>query len=180
MNTGIVGRHVDLTDSIKDYINSSVDVFKKYNLDIISVNAIISQDEKHGKKAFSFEFTLNIAHLDTIVVKQKDKDLYAAIDIAVDRVSKVLRRHHDKIAAHKATKLTEIESSEIQDNIALELEKFEDEIAPVRLTSYKPIDIEEALEDLKASDALFKVFYDKDDVMRVLYKSSIQGKFGLY
>ena len=180
MNTGIVGRHIDLTDSIKDYINSSVEVFKKYNLDIISVNAIIAQDEKHGKKAFSFEFTLNIAHLDTIVVKQKDKDLYAAIDIAVDRVSKVLRRHHDKIAAHKATKLTEVVATEIQDQIALELEKFEEEITPVRLTSYKPMDIEEALEELKASDAQFKVFYDKDDVMRVLYKSSIQGKFGLY
>ena len=180
MNTGIVGRHIDLTDSIKDYINSSVEVFKKYNLDIISVNAIIAQDEKHGKKAFSFEFTLNIAHLDTIVVKQKDKDLYAAIDIAVDRVSKVLRRHHDKIAAHKATKLTEVVATEIQDQIALELEKFEDEITPVRLTSYKPMDIEEALDELKESDAQFKVFYDKDDVMRVLYKSSIQGKFGLY
>ena len=62
MNTSIFGRHVDLTDAIKDYINSSVEVFKKYNLDIISVNSIISQDEKHGKKAFSFEFTLNIAH----------------------------------------------------------------------------------------------------------------------
>ena len=180
MNTGIVGRHIDLTDSIKDYINSSVEVFKKYNLDIISVNAIIAQDEKHGKKAFSFEFTLNIAHLDTIVVKQKDKDLYAAIDIAVDRVSKVLRRHHDKIAAHKATKLTEVVATEIQDQIALELEKFEEEITPVRLTSYKPMDIEEALDELKESDAQFKVFYDKDDVMRVLYKSSIQGKFGLY
>ena len=180
MNTGIVGRHIDLTDSIKDYINSSVEVFKKYNLDIISVNAIIAQDEKHGKKAFSFEFTLNVAHLDTIVVKQKDKDLYAAIDIAVDRVSKVLRRHHDKIAAHKATKLTEVVATEIQDQIALELEKFEDEITPVRLKSYKPMDIEEALDELKESDAQFKVFYDKDDVMRVLYKSSIQGKFGLY
>lgn len=180
MNTSIVGRHIDLTDSIKNYINSSIEVFKKYNLDIISVNSIIDQDEKHGKKGFTFEFTLNIAHLDTIVVKQKDKDLYAAIDIAVDRVSKVLRRHHDKVAAHKATKLTEVVASEIQDKIALELEKFEDEITPVRLTSYKPMDIEEALEELKASDALFKVFYDKDDVMRVLYKSSTAGKFGLY
>jgi len=180
MNTSIVGRHVDLTDSIKDYINSSVEVFKKYNLDIISVNSIIDQDEKLGKKAFTFEFTINIAHLDTIVVKQKDKDLYAAIDIAVDRVSKVLRRHHDKIAAHKATKLSEVEANEIQDKIALELEKFEEEITPVRLTSYKPIDIEEALDELKASDAVFKVFYDKDNNMRVLYKSSIPGKFGLY
>ena len=168
----------ELTDSIKEHINSSIEVFKKYNLDIISVNAIISQEEKHGKKAFSFEFTLNIANLDTVVVKQKDKDLYSAVDIAVDRVSKVLRRHHDKIAAHKATKLTEVVATEIQDQIALELEKFEDEITPVRLTSYKPMDIEEALDELKESDAQFKVFYDKDDVMRVLYKSSIQGKFG--
>jgi len=180
MNTSIVGRHIELTEAIKEYINTSVEVFKKYNLDIISVNSIISQDEKHGKKAFSFEFTLNIAHLDTVVVKQKDKDLYAAIDIAVDRVSKVLRRHHDKISAHKATKLTEVDSSIIEDQIALELENFEDEINPVRLSSYKPMDIEEALKDLKGSDAQFKVFFDKDDNMRVLYKSSVESKFGLY
>ena len=180
MNTSIVGRHIDLTEPIKDYINSSVEIFKKYNLDIISVNSIISQDEKHGKKAFSFEFTPNVAHLDTIVVKQKDKDLYAAIDIAVDRVSKVLRRHHDKITGHKATKLTEVASQELEDQIANELDKLDNEIFPVRLTSYKPIDIEEALEELKGSDAQFKVFYDKDDNMRVLYKSSEEGKFGLY
>lgn len=180
MNTSIVGRHIELTEPIKEYINTSIEVFKKYNLDIISVNSIISQDEKHGKKAFSFEFTLNIAHLDTVVVKQKDKDLYAAIDIAVDRVSKVLRRHHDKISGHKATKLTEVDSSIIEDKIALELENFEEEITPVRLSSYKPMDIEEALTELKNSDAQFKVFFDKDDNMRVLYKSSIESKFGLY
>ncbi|XPV70082.1 MAG: ribosome hibernation-promoting factor, HPF/YfiA family [Halarcobacter sp.] len=180
MNTSIVGRHIELTEPIKDYVNSSIEIFKKYNLDIISVNAIISQEEKNGKKAFAFEFTLNIAHLDTVVVKQKDKDLYAAIDIAVDRVSKVLRRHHDKITGHKATKLTEVEASEIEDKIANELDKLDSEIFPVKLASYKPIDIEEALDDLKASDATFKVFYDKDDNMRVLYKSSQAGKFGLY
>jgi putative sigma-54 modulation protein len=180
MNTSIVGRHIELTESIKDYVNSSVEIFKKYNLDIISVNSIIFQEEKNGRKAFTFEFTLNIAHLDTVVVKQKDKDLYSAIDIAVDRVSKVLRRHHDKITGHKAIKLTEVKSAEIEDEVANELEKFESEIFPVRLNSYKPMDIEEALTDLKGSDAGFKVFYDKDDNMRVLYKSKEEGKFGLY
>ena len=180
MNTSIVGRHIELTEPIKDYINSSIEIFKKYNLDIISVNAIIAQEEKNGRKAFTFEFTLNIAHLDTVVVKQKDKDLYAAIDIAVDRVSKVLRRHHDKITGHKATKLTEVEAAVVEDAIALELEKFENEIVPTRLTSYKPVEIEEALNELKGSDAAFKVFYDKDDNMRVLYNMKEEGKFGLY
>ena len=82
MNTSIVGRHIELTDSIKDYINSSIEAFRKYNLDIISVNSIISQDEKHGKKAFSFEFTLNVAHLDTVVVKQKTK-IYMLLSISL-------------------------------------------------------------------------------------------------
>ncbi|QKF73380.1 translation inhibitor protein RaiA [Aliarcobacter faecis] len=180
MNTSIVGRHIKLTDAIKDYVNSSISAFEKYNLDIISVASIISADEKQGKNVFTFEFTLNIANIDTVVVKQKDKDLYAAIDIAVDRVSKVLRRHHDKVATHKATKLSEVELNEVVDNVAKELEKFEDEIIPQRLTSYKPIDIEEALEELKNSTAQFKVFYDKDDNMRVLYKANAAGKFGLY
>ncbi len=180
MNTSIVGRHIELTEPIKEYINSSVEIFKKYNLDIISVNSIISQESKNGKKVISFEFTLNIANLDTIVVKQKDKDLYAAIDIAVDRVSKVLRRHHDKIVGHKATKLTEVASSELADAIAIELEKFENEIVPTRLNSYKPVDIEDALGELKSDDSNFKVFYDNDDNMRVLYKMNEEGKYGLY
>ncbi|MFB1033297.1 MAG: sigma 54 modulation/S30EA ribosomal C-terminal domain-containing protein, partial [Aliarcobacter cryaerophilus] len=100
------------------------------------------------------------------------------IDIATDRVSKVLRRHNDKITAHKATKFSE--AVEVEDGVAKELEKFEDEIIPQRLTSYKPMDIEEALEELKNSTAQFKVFYDKDDNMRVLYKANAAGKFGLY
>lgn len=179
MNTSIVGRKIKLTDAIKEYVDSSIESFKKYNLDIISVTSTISQDEKQAR-GFTFEFSLNIANIDTVVVKQKDKDLYAAIDIAADRVAKVLRRHHDKISGHKATSLSDVEVNEIVDNIARELESFEDEILPVRLTSYKPMDIEEALIELKDSEAVFKVFYDKDDNMRVLYRSAIPGKFGLY
>ena len=113
-------------------------------------------------------------------MKQKDKDLYSAIDIAVDRVSKVLRRHHDKITGHKATKLSEVEAIEVEDEVANQLEKFENEIIPVKLASYKPIDIEEAVDSLKSSEDLFKVFYDKDDNLRVLYKAKRKGNFGLY
>jgi len=178
MNTSIVGRHIKLTDAIRDYVNSSIEAFEKYNLDIISVTSTITADEKQGRKAFTFDFSINIANIDTVVIRQKDKDLYTAIDIAVDRASKVLRRHHDKISSHKAEKFSE--ATEPEDLVAKELEKFEDEIIPQRLVSYKPIDIEEALEDLKKSTALFKVFYDKDDNMRVLYKANAEGKFGLY
>jgi putative sigma-54 modulation protein len=178
MNTSVVGRKIELTDAIKNHIDSSVEVFKKYNLDIISVNSIISQNEKNGKREFTFEFTINIAHKDTIVIKQKDKDLYSAIDVAVDRACKVLRRHHDKVSAHKAEKFTE--AAQKEGKVLVELENIEDEIVPVELQLYKPLEIEEALEELKSGEEQFKVFYDKDDNMRVIFKMAESNKFGLY
>ena len=179
MNTSIVGRHVKLTDDLKSHIESTIDTFKKYNLDIISVNAIISQEQKHGKNLITFEYLLNVANIDTVVVKQKDKDIHAAIDIATDRVCKILRRHADKIKAHDATKLTDLAIAEEEDSIAKELEKLDTEIVPMKLDSYKPVEIEEALNDLKSSDQIFKVFYDMDDNFRVLFKKT-DGQFGLY
>ncbi len=180
MNTSIVGRHITLTDDLKGHIENTITTFSKYNLDIISVNAIISQEQKHGNNVVTFEYVLNVAHQDTIVVKQKDKDLHSAIDIATDRVSKILRRHADKIKAHDATKLTEVAIDNEEDAIAKELEKFDSEIVPMRLTSYKPIEIEEALNTLKEDGGAFKVFYDMDDNFRVLYKMKDGIRYGLY
>lgn len=180
MNTSIVGRHIDLTEAIKNHIEASIASLEKFNLDIISIHSIVEQAEKNGKHSFTFEFTINVANLNTIVIKQKDKDLYAAVDIAVDRASKKLRRHHDKISSHKAAKFADAAESEgLQDAIATELEAFEEVIVPVKLKSYKPMDIADALDELKSVDDTFKVFYDKDDNLRVLYKMG-NDQFGLY
>ncbi len=180
MNTSIVGRHITLTDDLRNHIESTMSTFGKYNLDIISINAIISQEQKHGKNVITFEYLLNIANIDTVVVKQKDKDLHNAIDISTDRVNKILRRHADKIKSHNNTKLTEISIDEEEDSVAKELEKLDAEIVPMRLKSYKPVEIEEALNELKEDGGAFKVFYDMDDSFRVLYKMKDGEHYGLY
>jgi putative sigma-54 modulation protein len=171
MNTSIVGKQFDLTEPIKAYIDSAVESLKKYNLDVISVRTVISADEKNGKKGFSVEFAINMAHKNTVVIQQKDKDVYAAIDLAIERAKKVLRRHHDKIANHKKSEADLIED--------VATEGSDDEIVPMRLDSYKPIEVEDAMNELKASDKQFMVFHDMDDKFRVMYKKT-DGRFGLY
>ncbi|MBV5278312.1 MAG: ribosome-associated translation inhibitor RaiA [Campylobacteraceae bacterium] len=170
MNTSIVGKQFDLTDSIKAHIDGAVDSLKKYNLDIISVRTVISADEKNGKKGFSIEFAINMAHKNTIIIQQKDKDVYAAIDLAIERAKKVLSRHHDKITNHKKPEIIVEEVT---------VEGSDDEIVPMRLDSYKPIEIEDAMNELKASDKAFMVFHDMEDKFRVMYKKA-DGRFGLY
>jgi len=170
MNTSIVGKQFDLTEPIKAYVDGAVDALGKYNLDIISVRTVISADEKNGKKGFNVEFAINMAHKNTVVIQQKDKDVYAAVDLAVERAKKVLRRHHDKITNYKAEELVVIEENS---------EGSDDEIVPIRLDSYKPVEVEDAMNELKASDKQFIVFHDMEDKFRVMYKKT-DGRFGLY
>jgi putative sigma-54 modulation protein len=179
MNMSIVGRHVDLTDSLKEYIQENVETLKKYNLDIISIRAILSAEEKNGKKGFTIEFTINLAHKNTVVIKQRDKDLYSAIDLAIDRAQKVLRRHHDKVVGHRVTTLEELGGKEAEKIEKAEAFGSDDEIVPVELELYKPMEVEEALNRLRDSQKQFYVFNDLDDKMRVIYKRT-DGKYGLY
>lgn len=176
MNTSITGKQFELTDPIKSYIQNAFDSLNKYNLDIISGRCVVSADEKNGKKGFSVEFAINLARKDTIVIRQKDKDLYAAVDLAIDRASKVLRREHDK----NVTVKNKDDGKAIRATIADEPSDEDiDEVIPMELELYKPLEIEEALVKLKDSDMQFYVFNDIDAKMRVLYKRS-DGKFGLY
>lgn len=172
MNLSIVGKQLELTDALKSYVESAKDSLTKYNLDIISTRCVLSADEKKGKKGFSVEFAINLAHMNTVVIKQKDKDVYAAIDLAIERAQKVLRRHHDKITDYR------VKEDEVESDIP-GVADFADEIIPTRLDSYKPIEIEEALDQLKESTKQFHVFTDMDDKMRVIYKRS-DDKYGLY
>ncbi len=172
MNLSIVGKQLELTDALKSYVENAKDSLTKYNLDIISTRCVLSADEKNGKKGFSVEFAINLAHKNTIVIKQKDKDVYAAIDLAIERAKKVLRRHHDKITGHK------VKEEVVDGSISAVADDIE-EIIPMRLDSYKPIEIEEALNQLKESALQFFVFTDMDDKMRVIYKKS-ENKYGLY
>jgi len=177
MNISITGRHLELTDAIKEHITSSIDTLSKYNMEITSVNVIASTHQKKGKEHSVIEFVINLAHKNSIIIKQKDDDLYAAIDLATQRAQKALRRMHDKEVEHHKVGLN-IAKAEIVD-VKDATESMEDEIVPVELELYKPREVEDVLNDLKESGKLFEIFIDNENKTRVLYKRN-DGKFGLY
>ena len=177
MNISLTGRHLELTDAIKAHMNTSIETLSKYNMDIISVNIVASAQTKKGKEHSVVEFVINLAHKNSIIIKQNDDDLYAAIDIAISRAQKAMRRMHDRDTEHHKVGLNEAKSEDISVKDAAEA--MEDEIVPVALDLYKPREVEDVLNDLKDSDKMFEIFIDHEDKTRVLYKRN-DGKFGLY
>ncbi len=177
MNKHIIGRHFELTDPIKEYLNTAIDGLEKYHLDIISSTAIISGDESNGKKGFTVEFVVKLKDKYTIVITQVDKDVYAATDIAIERVKKSLRRYADKVKDHKVTSIKDLGA----DAVAVSSIDSEDaEIVPMDMELHKPLDFDDAIMALKEEKKRqFIVFNDNDGLMRVMYKRA-DGKFGLY
>ncbi len=177
MNKSITGRHFELTETIKAYADAAVEGLNKYHLDIISASTIIAANEKQGKKGFTVEFIVNLKDKNTIVITQVDKDVYGAIDLAIERVKKSLRRHSDKIKGHRIMSFKDLG---VEAEAVAELDTEEIEIVPMELELHKPLDFDEAIEALKVEKKRqFIVFNDTEGLMRVMYKRA-DGKFGLY
>jgi len=177
MNISLTGRQLELTDAIKAHMTTSIETLSKYNMEIISVNVVASAQTKKGKEHSVVEFVINLAHKNSVIIKQNDGDLYAAIDLATSRAQKALRRMHDKEVGHRKTGLNELKSETV--DVKEAIEAMEDEIVPVELELYKPREVEDVLTDLKEGNKMFEIFIDNDGKTRVLYKRN-DSKFGLY
>ncbi|QOY51631.1 ribosome hibernation-promoting factor, HPF/YfiA family [Candidatus Sulfurimonas baltica] len=180
MNISLTGRNVELTEPIKAHMNTSIETLSKYNMDIISVNVIASTQSKKGKEHSTVEFVIHLSHKNSIIIKQNDDDMYAAIDMATSRAQKAMRRMHDKDTNHHKDGMNEAKN---EANASIDLheasEALEDEIVPVELALYKPREVEDVLNDLKDGNKVFEIFLDNEGKTRVLYKRN-DGKFGLY
>ena len=177
MNISLTGRQLELTDAIKTHMNASIETLSKYNMDIISVNVVASAQTKKGKEHSVVEFVINLAHKNSIVIKQNSEDLYSAIDLASSRAQKAMRRMHDKDSDHHKVGMNEAKAETVDVKVAAEA--MEDEIVPVELELYKPREVEDVLNDLKESGKLFEIFLDHEGKTRVLYKRN-DARFGLY
>ena len=105
MNVQIRAKDLTLNDNTKAHIESAIEAFSKFGLDITTVNATATAE----KKGVSVEFDIHIAHAKPVVINQSDDSLEAAIDLAIDRASKALRRLHDQVVAHGNDSIKDLE-----------------------------------------------------------------------
>lgn len=108
MNVQIRTKDITLNDHTKAHIEAAIEQFKKFSMDITTTNVVLTK-EKNG---VGVEFEFHIAHNTPVVINQSDRDLDAAIDMAIDRASKALRRMHDKNTDHRTVSIKDLEVAE--------------------------------------------------------------------
>jgi putative sigma-54 modulation protein len=106
MNVQIRTKDINLNGQTKSHVEAAVEAFTKYQLDITTVNVSIAAQ----KKGVAIEFDIHIAHAQPVIINQTDANLDAAIDLAIDRAAKALRRLHTKVIDKQTGSLKDLET----------------------------------------------------------------------
>ncbi|MDX9993935.1 MAG: ribosome-associated translation inhibitor RaiA [Rhodocyclaceae bacterium] len=95
MNLNITGHHVEVTPALREYVQGKVDKVIRHFDHVTSVHVILSV-EKLVQKA---EITLHVKGKD-IFADSSDADLYAAIDLLVDKLERQVQKYKGKHLDH--------------------------------------------------------------------------------
>ncbi len=94
----ISGRHIDIGDSVKTYAKEKCEKLPRYFDSISEIQVIIEGKEGNNH---SVEIIASIEHSPDSVVTEVGEDLYACIDVAVDKIERQLRRKKEKLRNNK-------------------------------------------------------------------------------
>lgn len=100
MNLTISGHHLDVTPAIREYVMNKLERVRRHFDRVIDVTVVLSV-EKLRQKA---EINLHLRGKD-LRCEATEEDLYAAIDMLVDKLDRQVVKHKECIQAHNAEPL---------------------------------------------------------------------------
>ena len=97
MQLNVSGHHVEVTDSLREYVVSKIEKIARH-FDLVSDVQCILTVEKLRHKA---EATAKV-NGGTIHCEHTEEDMYAAIDGLVDKLERRVRKYKEKLGDHHA------------------------------------------------------------------------------
>ena len=97
MQLNVSGHHVEVTDSLREYVESKIERLERH-FDLVSdVHCILSVEKLRHKAEAKV-----MVNGGTIFAETTDEDMYAAIDGLVDKLERQVRKHKEKMVDHHA------------------------------------------------------------------------------
>ncbi|HLR65667.1 ribosome hibernation-promoting factor, HPF/YfiA family [Virgibacillus alimentarius] len=182
MKYNIRGENIEVTEAIRDYVEKKIGKLERYfdtpPSSEVHVNLSVYNEEQQ------IEVTIPMTDL-LLRAEEQHIDLYAAIDLVVDKLERQIRKYKTKINRKFRQKgspkhiFAELEKEASQ--AVLDKENEEDEIDIVRTKRFdlKPMDSEEAVLQMDMLGHAFYVFTNAvTNDTNVVYRRK-DGKYGL-
>ena len=182
----IRGENIEVTPAIREHVENKVNKLERYFTDGANATANVNL-RVYNDKQTKVEVTIPMKNL-TLRAEEGHSDLYAAIDLIVDKLERQIRkyktrvnrkfREREGVAAFFASVNKGKDASAAT---ATSIEEDEEEFAVVRTKRFdlKPMDEEEAILQMNMLGHSFFIFTDgESNETNIVYKRN-DGKYGL-
>lgn len=96
MQIDLSGHHIDITDSMRSYVNEKIGKLEKHFDRVTDVHVVLSV-EKQIQRA---EATIHVKG-NKIFAQADNADMYTAIDALADKLDRQIIKHKEKIQSHR-------------------------------------------------------------------------------
>jgi putative sigma-54 modulation protein len=172
MQTSVTFKNLDPSENLKTYVSEKLDRLDKYLDNPAEANVVLTVQK------FRHIAEINLVG-DRLSINGKDEtnDMYSAIDMALDKLEKQIKKSKQKIRErrsggnHRAKDISDDDTATFDEDLS-------DQIR-IKNIEYKPMDIEEAIMQMDLVNNNFLVFTNaRTNHVNVIYRRK-DGHYGL-
>jgi putative sigma-54 modulation protein len=97
----IVGRHIELTEAMKNYAQEKLGKLDRFADDIVDAKVVMSYNERVGGAPAKVEVQVNVPN-GVVRAEERAMDHYAAIDEVVDKLERQLKKAKGRYEAKRS------------------------------------------------------------------------------
>ena len=175
MQINITARHLKLTSAINDYARKKIAKAQKYYDGEDMKAHVILKLEKNRQIA---DLSVNIGKI-IFRAKEQSSDIYAAIDLAMDKLEKQLRKQKEISKIHRKSNISAAKEKKKAADAIYSYDETDDsrkKISEIKRFDLRIISVKQAIEDMSVFDYNVYMFLNRDTKnVNVLYR---EGKAG--
>ncbi len=95
MQIDVTGHHVELTDSLSDYVGQKFERLERHFDNVVDVHVILTVEKLRQKAEATMQLSGARLFADAVA-----DDMYAAIDGLTDKLDRQLKKHKEKLTDH--------------------------------------------------------------------------------
>ncbi|KRK79345.1 ribosome hibernation-promoting factor, HPF/YfiA family [Companilactobacillus nodensis] len=176
LTINVRGENIEVTQSIRDYVEKRLSKMEKYFSDDSNPIAHVNL-KTYPSKGTKVEVTIPLSYM-TLRAEEINDDMYAGVDLVVDKLERQVKKFKTRVN-RKGRESGSIKDIPLDDVSAEDAKEDESQIVRTKRLSLKPMDAEEAVLQMEMLGHEFFIFEDAEtNGASIVYKRN-DGKYGL-
>lgn len=97
MQWSVSGHHIEITPSLRNYVGTKLAKLERHFDNMTDIHCVLTVEKLRHKAEATIHLGGGTIHADAI-----EPDMYAAIDLLVDKLDRQVKKHKEKLTDHHA------------------------------------------------------------------------------